>query len=144
MQDSTGNQNVNVLIVDDDPDAVANLQSLLSHFGYRTSGFVDPQQAIDEATSCRFDAAVLDYRMPGMNGIELCQELKAIDPQMSVALHSAFLPDDQVDGCTACKAQLLAKPLDLSALITFVENARRSERFAAIDLVTQNDSNVSN
>ena len=130
MLESDSRKNVSVLIVDDDPDAVANLQTLLTQLGYQTRGFVDPQQALDVANSNHFDAAVVGCRMPGMNGLQLWQQLKEISPQMSVALHSAFLPDDQTACNAPCAAQLLAKPLDLEALISFVESARSTDRLA--------------
>ncbi len=124
MLEPDSEKNVSVLIVDDDPDAVANLQALLTQLGYKTRGFVDPQEALQVANTSHFDAAVVDYRMPGINGLQLCQQLKQIAPHMSLALHSAYLPDDQEARCAPCAASLLAKPLDLEALISFVESAR--------------------
>lgn len=112
-----------VLVVDDDPDAVENMRDLLSQIGCEAQSIVDPFEAEALARSIRFDAAVLDYRMPGMNGIELCQRLKSIQPELPIALHSAFLPDDSQWPGTL----YLAKPLELAALMSFVQSFTLSD-----------------
>ena len=74
-----------VLIVDDEPNIVNAVRRELStpplgHFHYEVEGFIDPVQALDRAKNQSFDAVISDYRMPGMDGLELLKALAAIQP----------------------------------------------------------------
>jgi DNA-binding NarL/FixJ family response regulator len=85
-----------VVVADDNPDFRAVLRDLvratdrLEVVGEADTG----PEAILLAWARRPDMALLDYRMPGMNGIETALEIKAIRPSLLIVLVSAAAPDD--------------------------------------------------
>lgn len=66
-----------VLVVDDDPDFVDSVSTLLKREGYQVSEAADGVEAIAKAKSLKPDAIVLDVMMPNKDGYKACNELKA-------------------------------------------------------------------
>jgi two-component system catabolic regulation response regulator CreB/two-component system response regulator ChvI len=60
-----------ILIVDDEDDITELLQRTLMRIGYKVTSYVDPSKALEEFKPGHFDLALLDIRMPGINGFEL-------------------------------------------------------------------------
>lgn len=69
-----------VLLVDDDPDFVDSIETLLKRNGYEVVTGFDGNEAIAKAKSEKPDAMVLDVMMPHKDGYQACAELKA-DPE---------------------------------------------------------------
>ncbi len=70
-------QQIKILIVDDEPDIVEFLGYNLKKEGYTIDTASDGNQAITKALSFKPDLIILDIMMPGKDGIEVCQELRA-------------------------------------------------------------------
>jgi DNA-binding NarL/FixJ family response regulator len=70
-----------------------------------------------------FDIALLDFNMPGRDGLELAADLKKADPAMPVAIISANHQDEIVARAKAIGATFLPKPLTEQALSGFLLSA---------------------
>lgn len=70
-----------------------------------------------------FDIALLDFNMPGRDGLELASELKRAHPRMPVAIISANHQDEIVSRAKAIGAAFLPKPLTEQALSDFLTAA---------------------
>jgi len=66
----------NILVVDDDPEIVAMLQTRLTHRGYNVSTANDGNRALELAKRERPDLVLLDVMMPGKSGWEVARALK--------------------------------------------------------------------
>ena len=73
-----------VLIVEDDEETLELLAQTLSKEGYRTLMAQDGTQAIQIASTNRLDLVVLDLNLPDTAGIEVMDELKAIDKRIQI------------------------------------------------------------
>lgn len=83
----------NILIVDDEPDIVVTYQYFLTSEGYNVSAFSDAYEALREFTSRQssyYDLVILDIRMPGLNGLQLHQSFKAMNPSCKIIFISAL------------------------------------------------------
>jgi DNA-binding NarL/FixJ family response regulator len=69
------------------------------------------------------DIAVLDFNMPGRDGLDLAAELRQSNPRMRVAVLSANRQQEIVDRARAVGAAFLAKPLTADALGEFLKTA---------------------
>jgi DNA-binding response OmpR family regulator len=72
----------NILIVDDDEDTINLFQTFLEYDGYKVNIFTDPIDALYSFRKNTYDLALLDLKMPKMNGLILSQKLKNIDPAL--------------------------------------------------------------
>ena len=67
-----------VLVVDDAPDVTELLALLMSHAGYEVAMAFSAAEAFDAARAGHFDAVISDIGMPGMNGYQLAEALRAL------------------------------------------------------------------
>ena len=79
-----------ILLVDDETDIVHVLKSGLEVAGFEVNAYDSPQQAIKSFKPNVYDLAILDIRMPDLNGFALYREMKKIDPALTACFLSAF------------------------------------------------------
>ena len=83
-----------VLVVDDDPAVLATYCRLLRRAGYATVTESDPCKLLSDPAPARPDLLLLDFKMPGMDGLSLLAELRHRACRARCILVSAFLDDD--------------------------------------------------
>jgi len=69
------------------------------------------------------DIALVDFNMPGLDGLELVAKIRASQPTMPVAIVSANLQDEIITRARELKAAFVAKPLTDEALAAFLSGA---------------------
>lgn len=90
-QTSPINQSMSIMIIDDEPDILLTYQSFLTPEGYNVELFSDPYDALHKfIRHSHYDLVILDVRIPGLNGIQLFQCLKAINPSCKIIFVSAL------------------------------------------------------
>ena len=106
-----------VLVVDDEPLFCEMVSKFLVGKGYSVVEAYGGEQALTIYSADRPDVVVLDVRMPGKDGLETLQEIRASDPEASVIMVTAVL-DDEVVGQTMADGALdyITKPLNLHSL----------------------------
>lgn len=120
-------QNPSIMIVDDEPDVLLTYESFLSNAGFNVSTFEEPYKALAEFTSNPrlYDLIILDIRMENLNGLQLYQCMKAINPTSKLLFASALdatkeltsiLPDIQ-------SQDIIKKPIDRENFIKTVKIA---------------------
>ena len=118
-----------ILVIDDDPDVLRFLEELLSVSGYEVRAFTDPHEGVAAFPDFKPDLCVLDFRMPGMTGDDVCRKVKNFDPTVEVI----FLTGE-VDTALAIEMMKLGaldyllKPLNLPQLKTAVFRALEHRR----------------
>ena len=113
-----------VLIVDDDEDIRANIEDILDDLGYRTATAADGNAALELLQSQTYDVALLDYKMPGMDGATLYSEMRRICPELVAIMISAYCGSDGADRATEAGVwSVLRKPVDFSVLLPMINEA---------------------
>ena len=79
-----------VLLVDDDPDIVDVVKRGLEMRGLPVDAFVDPEKALQAFRPDTYDIAILDVRMPKINGFQLYREILKRDDKVRVRFFTAF------------------------------------------------------
>jgi CheY-like chemotaxis protein len=82
-------------------------------------------EALSLAKQTAFDVALLDYNMPGRDGLELAVELLALQPSTPLAVVSANHQEEIVGRARQIGAVFLTKPLNEQALGAFLQHAVR-------------------
>ena len=121
-----------VLIVDDSKLArmavVKALNALHSDWPRLEAGNAD--EALDRINQELPDIVLLDFNMPGKDGLAFAAELHQRDPRISVAVISANRQVEVIDRARAAGATFLAKPLTEQALGDFLDNALKQRQAA--------------
>ncbi|MEO8103638.1 MAG: PAS domain S-box protein [Betaproteobacteria bacterium] len=84
-----------ILYIDDDESLVFLVKRLMQRQDYVVSGFTDQREALDalRANPAAFDLVVTDYNMPGMSGLDVAREVRAIRADLPVAVASGFIDE---------------------------------------------------
>ncbi|MFL6322758.1 MAG: response regulator [Nitrososphaeraceae archaeon] len=79
-----------ILIVDDEPDITSTFDMILQMNGFEVDTYNDPLSALSNFRPNSYGLALLDIRMPKMNGFELSKKIKNIDYKVEVCFITAF------------------------------------------------------
>jgi DNA-binding response OmpR family regulator len=113
-----------ILVVDDDVDTCRNLQDILADMGYQVDIAHDGAQALEMVRDKLYDIALLDLKMPGMDGITLYREIRKVQASAVALVVTAFASTTSTDQALAAGAwRVLSKPVDLTLLLGLVEMA---------------------
>ena len=107
---------VRVLVIDDDATFCRYLVEVLASDGHQADSADDALVGFERCLRERYDAVICDVRMPLMLGTELVAELRRDLPDLPVILISAFADEHVAAQAAFCKARLLSKPFDATAL----------------------------
>jgi DNA-binding NtrC family response regulator len=107
---------VKVLIVDDNVAYAQNIAEILELKGFVTVVFENAEEALPRATTSEVSVVITDYRLPGMNGVELVRRVRRERPLVSAVVISAYADDRVVDDAKALGVEFLPKPVDFAAL----------------------------
>jgi FixJ family two-component response regulator len=110
-------KNKRIIIVDDDEDVLFTYRSFLKDYNYQITCFTDPSivlNYIQELPDSDDILIILDIRMKNLNGIQLHQQIKAIDPTIKIIFITGLDIEDEllsmVPGIS--KEQIIRKPVD--------------------------------
>jgi DNA-binding NtrC family response regulator len=107
-----------VLIVDDEEDFVETIVKRLKDRGLEVSGATSGREALELMDGKEFDVAVLDVKMPGMDGIETLREMKKKNPFMEVIMltgHGSV--ESGIQGLQLGAYNYVMKPVPLNDLL---------------------------
>lgn len=113
-----------VLLADDDKLTLSVLNDVLTRAGYDVITATDGEQAWKKLQESNSQVAILDWIMPGMEGIEICRRANG-DPKMAnryfILLTGKNSTEDLVAGLQAGASDYLRKPFDETELLARVE-----------------------
>jgi DNA-binding response OmpR family regulator len=112
-----------ILIVEDDYDILCLFTDALNEEGYQVVGFNYTASVLDCILEHQPDLVMLDFLLPGVNGGELCREIKTNEAtaHLPVILLSALPRLPETFGDYGCD-KFLAKPFDIDVLMHTVES----------------------
>jgi CheY-like chemotaxis protein len=116
--------NANVLIVDDQQSNVLLLEEILREAGYtRISSTMDPHAVAALHRENRYDLILLDLKMPGMDGFQVMENLKAIESESYIpVLVVTAEPGHKLRALQAGAKDFVSKPFDLTEVKTRIHN----------------------
>lgn len=115
-----------ILIVDDSKLARMSVAKVLNTLrpDWTRVEASNADEALGAASAEHPDIALLDFNMPGRDGLALAAELRAVHPNMPIALISANIQDEIVARTHAVGGAFLSKPLTEQALADFLTAAQ--------------------
>ncbi len=113
-----------ILIVDDEPNYLVVLSELLRDEGFEVFTAPGGKEALDIVKEVDLDLVITDMQMPGMDGMQLLQEIKKIYKDMPIVIITAYAEVDKaVAAMQAGAFSYLAKPFSNAELIVTINKA---------------------
>jgi two-component system, NtrC family, response regulator HydG len=117
-------QHPSILVVDDDVDTCRNLADILGDLDYHVEIAHDGISALELVRKRHFDVALLDLKMPGMNGLELYRAIRALRADTVALIVTAYAGGTTAEEALAAGAwRVLSKPVDFAKLLGLVDQA---------------------
>jgi DNA-binding response OmpR family regulator len=116
-----------ILVVEDDPIIRQTVEYALKRAGFAVQSVADGARALDVATAMNPDLVLLDLMLPGMDGYEIAERLRAADRETAIIMVTALDTErDKVRGLDAGADDYITKPFSMEELLARVRaNLRR-------------------
>lgn len=129
---------ISVLVVDDDVDIANNTTGILSEFGYKVDVAYNGASALELVGQNSYDIALLNFKMPDIDGPTLCEKIKIIQPKIVTTMVTDFAGDEGIDRVKETGAwRVMTKPVDISKLLQPIEEAAGQPLVLVIDEETE-------
>src|SRR5919108_1690950 len=128
-----------ILIVDDEPLNLDLLDQELADMGHITERAMDGSEALAKLDTANPDLVLLDYQMPGMNGIEVLKQIRKRDENLPVVIITAYGTIERaVEAIKAGADDFITKPFDPEHLALVVKKAlERAQLKSEIEFFAQ-------
>jgi len=126
------NQGVSILVVDDEFSVRDSLYNWFKNEGYKVDTAENGMEALKKLQEGPWDIALVDIKMPGMDGMELQRHIKKIDSTIILIIITAYATvDTAVEAMKEGAYDYLSKPIDPDKLSILIRNAVNQRRLIA-------------
>ncbi len=123
---ATKNSPYRILLVDDEPDITFSFNMVLKDYGFVVDVFNDPLLALSSFKIGMYIMAIIDIKMPKMNGFELSGEIRKMDDKIKISFMTAFdIQEDNVKAAVPAlneeKLLIIRKPISVDDFVSIVK-----------------------
>ncbi len=120
---------MNVLVVEDEPGLRRALVDLFHGAGHVVEAVEDGNKAIERGVDRRFDLILLDLMLPGVDGVQVCERVRSVRPDVYIMMLTARgSEDDKVAGLHIGADDYVTKPFGARELLARVEAVERRKK----------------
>ncbi len=113
---------INILIIEDEVKIADSLKQGLSENGFFTQVAYDGQAGLRLFKHGIFNLVLLDIKLPGKSGYEVCKEIRELNPNVPVIMLTAMSSvDDKIEGFDAGADDYIIKPFDFRELLVRIK-----------------------
>lgn len=107
-----------ILVVDDDSGICSTMEDILVEENYDVTVAYDGFNAIDKIKESSFSIALMDFRMPGINGLETFKKIKQIQPGIKGFIMTAYLDHElMIEAKKEGVLEVMFKPINIPNLL---------------------------
>ena len=115
---------LHVLIVDDEPNIVDLLSEILTSSGFEVASALDAKSALEQVKAQIFDAAIVDFNLPDMNGVMLHRQIRQMDEELAsktLFTSGQMQTDQDLDYYMVYGGGFLSKPFEIEQVLSALE-----------------------
>lgn len=113
-----------IMLIDNEEGLCRMMEAVLHDSGYKVKAYTRSFQAVDEFAPGEWDLVITDIKMPGMDGIEVLQKIKAMQPSIPVIMITAYATVEMsIQALRKGAYDMLTKPFEPEELLYRVKNA---------------------
>jgi two-component system response regulator RegX3 len=122
-------RSINILIVEDEEAIRSGLIDVFVFHGYEVDSAATGPEGLEKALTGKFDLILLDIMLPGMDGYEICNQIRETDRDQAIIMLTAKTSDQEIiQGLKLGADDYVAKPFSIQQLVLRVEAVlRRSQ-----------------
>ncbi len=133
-----------ILIVEDEEAIREGLIDVLVFHGYATDSAATGPDGLEKALTGKFDLILLDIMLPGIDGYEICDRIRAADRSQPIIMLTAKTSDEEiVQGLKLGADDYVPKPFSIQQLVLRIEAVLRRSRVGLVQARTISLRNVS-
>lgn len=109
-----------ILVVDDERDIIDLLTEVLGAHGYTVDSAINAAEALDLVRANIYDAAILDFNLPDMDGVMLHRQIRQMDGELagrSLFTSGLVQSDDNLGYYSAFAGGFISKPFDVQDIL---------------------------
>jgi two-component system response regulator HydG len=123
-----------ILVVDDDHRIVRTTCDILKIKGYEPIPAYSGMEGVEKIRADLPDFVLMDFKMPGINGLEALKKMHLIAPALPVVLVSAFATEETIQEAKRTGAYaVLSKPLNFQVVLSFLSLLYKEESILVVD-----------
>lgn len=120
---------IHLLIVEDEVAIREGLIDVFVYHGYQVESVDNGNDGLKKALSGQFDIVLLDVMLPGINGFEICDQVRKNNPEQAVIMLTAKSDDDDIiHGLSLGADDYVSKPFSIAQLVLRVQAVLRRSR----------------
>lgn len=120
-----------LLIVEDEPAIRTGLIDVFVYHGFDVDFAIDGIEGLKKSASGKYDMILLDVMLPGMNGFDICENIRTQDREQPIIMLTARNTDDDIiKGLALGADDYVAKPFSVAQLVLRVQAVLRRTRAA--------------
>ncbi len=125
-------ENVRIMVVDDEPSVLESFKMILKIKDYEVATFPDGPSALAQLEKGKFEIAFVDWKLPGMDGLEVLRRIKEADASIEVIIVTAYATEaNHANAITMGALEYLRKPFLMEEIYELVERGLRRRRAKA-------------
>jgi two-component system response regulator RegX3 len=137
------NRQIRVLVVEDEEAIRTGLIDVLVFHGYEVDSAATGPEGLDKALTGKFELVLLDIMLPGMDGYEICDRIRAVDRNQPIIMLTAKTSDEEItQGLKPGADDYVPKPFSIQQLVLRIEAVLRRSRVGQEQARTLSIGNV--
>ncbi len=117
-----------MLVIDDDNAVLISCQAIFRDSGFEVDVTTDPMAGLEMSTNAAYAVILCDWKMPGLNGLDVISELEERSPDSAVVMFSGFpSPDRAAEAIKRGAMEFLTKPFTPDELTQVVQKALKGK-----------------